>query len=188
MLRGRSETLSFLCHCCNAGTFSNEKDYFEHLRQHLKKQETVTCVFKNCHFKTNVYGTFASHRNRKHSPHSLDEFKEVVLKRYENPSQDDQQGRDVVYQGLDQLNMDDEGADEVDETAYEVSALPPLIERSLAHLMLKLESVYNVPNQCIDEVVQELHFISQSATVPLIKDTVQSCLNRHSCEIDEAIV
>lgn len=35
----------------------------------------MTCVFENCHFKTNIYGTFASHKTRKDTPHSLDEFK-----------------------------------------------------------------------------------------------------------------
>ena len=50
--------------------------------------------------------------------------------------------------------------------------------------MLKLECIFNVPNRCIDEVVGELH----SASTPIIKDLLQSCLRRHNCEIDEAIV
>lgn len=175
-----SEILSFCCQFCNEGTFSTEKEYFEHLRQHLKKQETVTCVFKNCNFKTNIYGTFASHRNRKHTPHSLDEFKDEVIKRYENPSQADQCS--------DGVNQEGEQSDIDEIRDYDVRVLPKLIERSLAHLMLKLESSFHVPNQCIDELVEELHFISHSASAPIMKDILQSCLKRHNCEIDETIV
>jgi len=117
------------CQVCNVGTFSTEKEYFEHLRQYLKKQETVICVFKNCKFKTNICGTFASHKNRKYTPHSLDEFKDDVIKRYENPSQADQCSDGVNQEGeqsdIDELRDDD------------VRVLPKLIERSLAHLMLK---------------------------------------------------
>ena len=54
--------------------------------------------------------------------------------------------------------------------------------------MLKLDCIFNVPNRCIDEVVEELNFISHSASTPIIIDLLQSCLTRHNCEIDEAIV
>lgn len=175
-----SEILSFCCQFCNVGTFSTEKEYFEHLRQHLKKQETVSCVFKNCSFKTNIYGTFASHKHRKHTPHSLDEFKEDVLKRFEKPLQTDQCS-DVVNQEGEQSDIEEFRDDDV-------NVLPKLIERSLAHLMLKLESSFHVPNQCIDELVESLHFICHSASAPIMKDILQSCLKRHNCEVDEAIV
>lgn len=62
--RGRSvESLSFTCQCCSNSTISIEKEFFKHFGQHLKQHETVVCVFKNCNFSTNIYGTFASHRN-----------------------------------------------------------------------------------------------------------------------------
>lgn len=77
--------LSFKCPCCTSSTISTEREYFEHIGRHLKKQETVTCVFENSHFKTNINGTFASHRSRKRTPHSLDDFKAELLHRYVNP-------------------------------------------------------------------------------------------------------
>ncbi len=55
-------------------------------------------------------------------------------------------------------------------------------------MFLKLESVFNVSNRRIDEVIEELHFISHSASGPIIKDILQSCLGKHSCEVDEAVV
>ncbi|KAI2645349.1 Zinc fingers and homeoboxes protein 2 [Labeo rohita] len=59
-----------------------DKEFFEHLWRHLKKNnETIIFVFTNCSFSTNIYGTFASHRSRKHTPHSLQDFKGDLLKR-----------------------------------------------------------------------------------------------------------
>ncbi|CAI5648883.1 unnamed protein product [Oreochromis niloticus] len=79
-----STVLSFKCPCCSLNTISTEREYFEHIGRHLKKQETVSCVFENCPFKTNIHGTFASHRSRKHTPHTLDDFKPELLQRYVN--------------------------------------------------------------------------------------------------------
>lgn len=73
--------VSFLCPCCSIKSFSSEREYFHHIGRHLKKHETVCCVFENCHFKTNIIGTFASHRTRKHNPHSLEDFKPGLVQR-----------------------------------------------------------------------------------------------------------
>lgn len=31
------------------------ENFFQHIFQHLKNKETVTCVFKDCAYKTNIY-------------------------------------------------------------------------------------------------------------------------------------
>ena len=43
------------------------------------------------------------------------------------------------------------------------------IEKNLALLFLKLGSNFDVSNGCIDEVVEELDFISHSASGSIIK-------------------
>lgn len=43
--------------------------------------------------------------------------------------------------------------DVANEEDEEIGELPNLIEKHLAHLLLKLESIYNVPRRCIDELV-----------------------------------
>ncbi len=58
---------------------SNERDYFCRLNEHLHKPETVTCVFKECTFKSNMYSTFHTHKNRKHNLHGLTDFKLDVV-------------------------------------------------------------------------------------------------------------
>ena len=172
-----AESLSFACQSCTSA-ISTEKEFFEHLGRHLKKHETVTCVFKNCNFSTNIYGTFASHRSRKHTPHTLQDFKEDLLKRYADAGD----CGDIGVQDV-EFSITDDG------NYYEdVRDLPNLIERRLALLFLKLESIFNVSNRCIDQVIEELHFISHSASGPIIKNILQACLRKHNCEIDDAVV
>ena len=135
----------------------------------------MCCVFENCPFKTNIYGTFASHRSRKHTPHTLDDFKPELLQRYVNP--------------LNPVDEDDtEGAVSEDAEDNDMRELPNLIEKHIAHLLLKLERIFNAPQQCIDELVEELHFISSSASGPILKDILQSCLKKHNCEVDDVII
>lgn len=45
----------FSCHLCACSDLASERDYFCHINAHLKKNETVSCMFLGCDFKTNVY-------------------------------------------------------------------------------------------------------------------------------------
>ena len=70
----------FICHICSCTDLASEKDYFSHINAHLKRNETVNCMFLGCDFKTNIYCTFKSHKNQKHRHHTLVDFKpEVVI-------------------------------------------------------------------------------------------------------------
>lgn len=136
----------------------------------------MPCVFESCEFKTNIYGTFASHRSRRHNPHSLDDFKPTIVQRYGSPSYDnDKKGddEDAVFE-----NTDNEDATE----------LPHLIQQNIGHLLLKMESIYNVPQRCIDEVVEKMHFISSSASSCTLKEIIDSCLKKHNCDVEESII
>lgn len=53
------------------------------------------------------------------------------------------------------------------------------IIRTTGSLLLKLESVYNVFSKCIDELVEELNFISTSYT-PIFQQVVHRSLEKHS--------
>lgn len=137
--------------------------------------------FENCNFKTNVHGSYASHRNRKHTPHSLDDFKPELLQRYVNP----------LNTGDDPLEEHNESTvceDEVNAEDEEIGELPNLIEKHLAHLLLRLESIYNVPHRRIDELVEELQFISSSASGPILKEILQLSLKKHNCVVDDLVI
>lgn len=178
----RSETLSFTCQCCSTSAISSERELFVHLSHHLKKYETVVCVFKNCDFSTNIHGTFASHKSRKHTPHTLQDFKDNVLKMNcaSSSNADDHSIREVQDVEL-SVTDDGDGDDDIKDR-------PNILEKKIALLFLKLESIFNVSNRCIDEVIEELHFISHSASGPMIKNIIKSCLAKHNCEFDEAVV
>ena len=53
---------TFTCHICGHNQLSTEREFFQHIFNHLKNMETVTCVFQDCEYKTNVYENFKSHK------------------------------------------------------------------------------------------------------------------------------
>jgi len=73
------EWSTFSCHLCACSRLPTEREYFVHIGTHLKNNETVGCMFESCTFQTNIYGTFHSHKNRKHNPHTLKDFKPGIV-------------------------------------------------------------------------------------------------------------
>ena len=72
----RPTKLSIFCHICACKDLATQIDYFSHIiTTHLKRNENVPCMFLGCDFKSNIYGTFKSHRSRHHTPHTLTDFK-----------------------------------------------------------------------------------------------------------------
>ncbi|XP_056450915.1 uncharacterized protein LOC130386152 isoform X1 [Gadus chalcogrammus] len=177
------EVICFSCELCSS-SFSTEKDFFQHLAVHLRKNQTVHCVFRECDFSTNVFGTFASHRSRKHSAHSSNDFRAQIVHKY-----------------IDRSNSTDDIAEAHCSEAYECSRAHDCsgeyepeelkeeeIELKLGHLLLKLESIYNVPSKCITEVVAELQVLSSVVSGPAIRKSVNSCLRKHNCVLDDLVV
>lgn len=76
------EASTFRCHVCSCR--ETERDFFQHLNGHLRHNETVPCVFLCCTFKTNIYSTFNTHKNRKHNNHSLKDFQANVIRTSNN--------------------------------------------------------------------------------------------------------
>lgn len=139
----------------------------------MRKFEVVACVFKNCNFSTNIYSTFTTHRHRKHHSHSPEDFKTEVL---QNQSSEPISAQDETY------------VEESSELLVgESQELSQDIKQRFGHLFLKLESTFNVPNKCIDEIVDELRFISTCASGPLLKDVVVSTLKNNNCDLDPSI-
>ncbi|XP_033991703.1 uncharacterized protein LOC117487157 [Trematomus bernacchii] len=168
--------LSFNCLLCNS-SFHSERIYLEHLGSHLRRFEVVACVFKDCSFSTNIYSTFVTHRHRKHSQHGPEHFKTEVLKRYPDPT---------VAQDESLFTEDEDDGPE--HFVEEAEDLPQVIKEKFGHLLLKLESTFNVPNKCIDTIVDELQFISCSASGPVLRDVIESTLKSHNCDLDEAVI
>lgn len=63
-----------------------------------------------------------------------------------------------------------------------------VIKEKFGRFFLKLESTFNVSNRCIDEITDELQFISNNASVPVLKDLIESTLRTHNCDLDSAVI
>lgn len=69
----QTEVTTLKCLLCNCNQLSNLEDYFQHIAEHLKNSETVVCVFQGCSYRTNIYGSFRTHRSRNHKHCSVND-------------------------------------------------------------------------------------------------------------------
>lgn len=72
--------------------------------------------------------------------------------------------------------------------ADEPEDLSQVIKERFGQLLLKLESTFNVPNKCINEIVDKLQFISCCASGPVLRVVVESTLKSHNCDLDSAVI
>lgn len=45
----------------------------------MKNHESVSCMFADCSYKTNLYGAFNTHKWRKHTPHAINDLKPGIV-------------------------------------------------------------------------------------------------------------
>lgn len=135
----------------------------------------MTCVFNNCEYSTNIYSTFASHKSRKHTPHSLEHFKPSILQNYTCQTPEDTE-----------LIVDN--SDFCEPVVEEELDFVKIINKKLSCLFIKLESVFNVSNKCIDEIIDGLQFITSTASSPVIKQIIETTLKSNCCNVDESVV
>lgn len=177
-----THSCAFRCELCNRSDLSTEKDLFIHIGTHLKNNETVTCVFLGCSFKTNILSSFYSHKKRKHN--SQKDFKAglTVFADSAHSSEDLSAGSstDVSY-----AEVGPESVSESDDLA--VVNLPKLIEQKIAVILLKLEHIYHIPARLLDELLEKLHFLLSSACAPLTKRTLSDIFKSHNLQISQAV-
>lgn len=171
------QVVSFKCLVCILCNFHTEKQYFEHLGSHLKKHETIQCVFKGCSYSTYIYTTFASHKSRKHTPHCLEDFKETILQSFSIQATEDDSSLVDETDVSSNATHEGEGED-----------LVKVIVDELASLLLKLDCIFNVPSRCIDEIIGELQFITSSASAPVLKSIIEKTLEDHNCTVGEVVI
>ena len=168
----------FCCHLCACKDLATEITYFSHITTHLKRNESVSCMFLGCDFKTNIYGTFKSHRSRHHTPHALTDFKPSIVRTTRLAPPTDAPLSD----------REEDDSDEVSGVCSDVNAQPRelagLIEQQLAAALLKLEYLVHVPGTAIDEFLQELHHLISSPTIPLSSSIVSDIFQSNNIHID----
>lgn len=167
---------TFSCHVCGFSEVTSEKEYFTHINLHLKANETVPCVFKGCTFMTNIYGTFKSHKNRKHLGYSYSDFKGgivTVRDSFNRPAPEgEHEDSEVFDEGqVEAQDLSQAGISKSDER---------MIEEKFAAMLLKLENVLHVPSSAVDEFLQDLHFLMSSASLTAINAIVTDFCTKQS--------
>lgn len=180
--RHQSESCIFSCHLCLCKDLVSERDYWAHINAHLKKNDVVTCMFLDCNFQTNIFGTFKSHKSRKHNSYSLTDFKpEIVtsttfvsLESAVNTSDDD------IGEGYSDAQSD--------SSVDAPKDLPDVIEHTFAAALLKLEHFSHVPSTAINDFLLELHHLTgcllRSHTDGVLIDIFQ----KYKLQVDRAII
>lgn len=72
--------VTFSCHLCACKNISFLNKTIYDTLCYLKNHKAVHYIFEGFTFQTNVYGTFNSHKNRKHNPYTLKDFKISIVK------------------------------------------------------------------------------------------------------------
>lgn len=140
-------------------------------------------MFHRCSFQTNVYGTFKSHRNRKHTPYSLQDFKVGIVHTSETENSADGDTDNSTHGG--ECNVD---SDSDIETGTKEQDLLKTIELKLGSLLLKLENYFHVPRTAIDELLAELHFLIGSASFPMFEERIQETFRNHNVCVDQIVI
>lgn len=180
---------TFSCQLCDCAELSSEKDYFVHIGTHLRNGQTCSCMFLGCSFQTNIYGTFYSHKNRKHKQHELKDFKPGVVTIHNRPGtslESSEENRPFCSTDETEADLDIQSDD--DSEIVSVESLPKVIKQKVGCLLLKLENILHVPAAAVDELVDELHFLLKSASVPLVQATILDVFRNHGLPVDEAVI
>lgn len=170
----------FSCHLCECNDLASERDYFAHIYAHLKRNETLTCMFLGCNFKTNIYCTFKSHKNCKHRHYTPGDFKLGIVRTGIAPTNEFAENSQEFVDQLDTVIPSHGQCDTED--------LQKVIEQSFATTLLKLEHLVHVPSTAIDVFLEELYHLIRSAPVPLSCDIVTNIFNQRNLPIDKDLI
>ena len=172
----------FSCHLCACKNLANEREFFVHINTHLKRNENVCCMFVGCSFQTSIYGTFKSHKSRRHTPHTLADFLPGIVKTTTIASP-------PLYDLFSDCQDEECVLEEVSDSSREQhSALPSAIEQQLAAALLKLEYLVHVPGTAIDNFLQELYHLKNTASVTPSRSVVADILKHYNLQIDDSVV
>lgn len=122
-----------------------------------------------------MYNTFVKHKSRRHQPHSLSDFKQAVYERHYN-------------QTADHAELPEACVDEGPSSDFDPECASSVVLKGTGLLLQKLESICHASVRCIDTLVEDLHFISSSASVALVRNTHDSTLRLNQCTVDQAII
>lgn len=179
-----TEHTVFSCHICSCKALATERDFFSHITTHLRRNEIVPCPFLDCSFQSNIYGTFKSHKSRKHTPHTYADLKPGIVRTTRLATQTDAHSSDQEEDDGGEVSSVSSSPD----LNTQPRELPGLIEQQLGAALLKLEYLVHVPGTAIDEFLQELHHLLSSPTSTVSKGLVGDILQSNNIQVDKSII
>ncbi len=133
-----------------------------------------------CISNKKIYGTFKSHKNCKHNPHSLSDFRAGIVKIAVQSASTDH--------GPTSSADIDESLSDADSDIDDSEDLPEIIEKRLASVLLKLENIFHVPSTAVDELVEELHYLLSTVSVPVTCSSLSDFFKNKNIQVDSVIV
>lgn len=176
---------TFNCHHCSNSHIASLKEFLTHVNSHLKKHETICCIFENCSFQTNIYGTYQTHKNRKHRTYTLNDLKAGIVKNATADSLNCSFGGACLTDSNESL---DDAELEDDALIPEPEDVPKVIEQKLASVLLKLENCFHVPASAVDELLNELHYLVNSALVPVANNILADFFRNRNLQVDQLLI
>ncbi|XP_059905303.1 uncharacterized protein LOC132455458 [Gadus macrocephalus] len=173
-------TVLFKCSLCTYQQPFSKSDVFSHLRKHLKNHETVTCPYKDCSYRINVYSSFNSHKSREHQEGLASDFQTDIV------SEDPHNLQASISEGTSDLHEECPGPSrEVgNDDQCETGSLRNQLKKNVSSLFLKMQAILHVSNTATQEIVDHLNDIF-SLSEPLIKEAVSDILQRNGHIITE---
>lgn len=178
-----SRLATFNCHVCSCSDIASEREYFSHIYNHLKSNETVHCMFEHCSFQTNACGTFKSHKNRKHNPYSLQDFKPGVVRESGTQNFSDKFNDDALLAEQENADVSDN-----EDIVTEGQDLSKTIELKFASILLKLENYFHVPSNAINELITDLQYMISSASVSSSTEVIHDTFQKHNLCVDHLVM
>lgn len=140
-------------------------------------------MFEHCSFQKHVCGTFKSHKNRKHNPYSLQDFRAGVVRESSTQNFSDEFNDDELP--AEEGNEDISGSVEI---VTEGQDLSKTIELQFTSILLKLENYFHVPSNAIDELVTDLQYLISSASVSLSAQVTLDTFQKHDLYVDQLVI
>ena len=169
---------AFHCPVCEFKQPFVEREMYNHLRGHLRKNEMVPCPFTACKFKTNVYSTYNAHKCREHQ-NASDYDVAVVVQNAPDVSQESDIEHDSV-----ELSHEDETAPVADTST---EGLAEQLQYNLAAFFLKMQTILHVSQRAIQEIIEHIDQLF-SLSEPVVRESVIKILKKHDCSFTDTLV
>ncbi|XP_041823589.1 uncharacterized protein LOC121628571 [Melanotaenia boesemani] len=172
----------FQCQLCDFKESCEEKDFFSHLRTHIRMCQKVQCPYKDCDFETSVYTTFNAHKSRNHDGRHIDQllqFKPGILTQRETLVD--------VASAEEENDIEDQADFHEDElVAVNKKDLEDQLEHNLAALFLRMRTVLTISESAVQDLIQQIRQIMDLSR-PLLFSAIKRVLLNYYPDADISI-